>query len=64
MSNAQEFEKQLKELMKKFGKPGFVIFAWQEEKQVKVTYTISKMKLRSALPAVFWALTDLVKKAK
>ncbi len=64
MSTAPKFEKQLKELMKQFGKPGFVIFAWQDDKQVKVTYSINKMKLRAALPAVFWALTDLVKKTK
>lgn len=64
MSTTPEFEKQLKELLKKFGKPGIMIFAWEEEKKVKVSYSISKMKLRAALPAVFWALSDLVKKAK
>ena len=53
----------LKDTLKKSGKPGLIIYAWQEDgKTVKISYSISKMKLKNAFPAVFWALSEMIKK--
>ena len=60
-----DMENDLHLLTKKFGKPCAVIFVWQDDaKKTRIAYSVTKMKLRVLLPAIFNALSDLIKKAK
>ncbi len=60
----KDIERKCEEFLQSLGKPGFIVFGWQEDnQQFSVVSSAHRMPTNAAIKAITWALHDFVNKA-
>ncbi len=58
--SAKDFHKELETLTKKFGKPNFVVYGWQEGDKFEVSFSMHKVHLKTVIQGLLHVLNSIV----
>lgn len=56
----KDFHKELEALTKRFGKPNFIIYGWQEGKEFDVSFSTHKVPLKTVIQGILHVLQSIV----
>lgn len=56
----KDFHKELNELTKKFGRPNFVVYGWQEGDKFEVSFSVHKVPLKTVIQGLIHVLSSIV----